>query len=354
MNTKSLHNFDNNILEPPECFDKFRFIIDKGLFDTLYSFNTNLNQTMGYHLGFNDAKGDMLDKRSSGKSLRPTLSLLVCKSLSNDYLPVLNSALALELIHNFSLIHDDIQDKDTERRHKKTVWSIWGEPKALWIGNTMRALADYVQSNIEIDFSIVLKASELLTQASMEMIEGQFMDVQFENRVNVTSDEYLLMISKKTGALIRCSAELGALHSLKNEKIVSIFKEFGVHLGRAFQIRDDVLGIWGDTKITGKPVGSDILRKKKTYPILLALDKAQNSNNKELHHLMFGTNISAVEMEKIISIMSDYKILEQSQEIIEYHSDLALNCIHSIKNSLSEWGYNQLCQLTYYLAYRES
>lgn len=354
MNIESLNNFDNILSNPPECFNKFRLVIDEGLYDCLDSFTNELNTTMGYHLGFNDENGNLLEKRLAGKSLRPTLSLLVCESLTNNYLPVYNSALAIELIHNFSLIHDDIQDRDTERRHKKTVWTLWGEPRALWIGNTMRSLADFVQSDIDFDSSIMLRAAELLSQASMEMIEGQFMDVQFENRLNVTSDEYLSMISKKTGALIRCSSELGALHSLNDQYITTKFRDFGIHLGRAFQIRDDALGIWGDTKITGKPVGSDILRKKKTYPILLALDIANEAKNKELDSLMFSSEISDFEMEKIISIMSDFKVFEKSQSMIEYHSELALDCINSVKDSLTKWGYSQLCQLTNYLAYRLS
>ncbi|MBS95702.1 MAG: polyprenyl synthetase family protein [SAR202 cluster bacterium] len=354
MNRKSFDNIDNVFSNPPECFDKFRLIVDQGLFDCIGPFSNELKKTMGYHLGFNDQDGNLLDKRSAGKSLRPTLSLLVCESLTSDYLPVLYSALAIELIHNFSLIHDDIQDRDTERRHQKTVWTLWGEPRALWIGNTMRSLADSTQSNIELDSTIMLKAAELLSQASMEMIEGQFMDVEYEKRLHVTSDEYLLMISRKTGALIRCASELGALHSLNDEYITTKFRDFGSHLGRAFQIRDDVLGIWGDTKITGKPVGSDILRKKKTYPILLALDVANEVDNPELASLMFQSEISDLEMDKIITIMSDYEVFEKSQNMIEYHSELALECINSVKDSLSKWGYNQLCHLTNYLAYRLS
>ena len=354
MNKNTLDNFDNILSNHPECFDQYRIIIDEGLFGCLDSFSNELKKTMGYHLGFNDQDGNLLDKRSAGKSLRPTLTLLVCESLTNDYLPALNSALAIELIHNFSLIHDDIQDRDTERRHKKTVWTLWGEPRALWIGNTMRSLADFIQTDTEIDPDIMLTAADLLSQASMEMIEGQFMDVQYENRLNVTADEYLLMISRKTGALLRCSSELGALHSLNDEFTTTKFRDFGTHLGRAFQIRDDILGIWGDTQITGKPVGSDILRKKKTYPILLALDHANEQNNTELSNLMFQPDISDLEMEKIISIMSDFEVFEKSQNMIEYHSELALECINNVKDSLSKWGYNQLCHLTNYLAYRLS
>ena len=125
-------------------------------------------------------------------------------------------------------------------------------------------------------------------------------------------------------------------------------------MGRAFQIRDDVLGIWGDTNITGKPVGSDILRKKKTYPILLSLDIANELNNVELESLMFQSEISDLELEKIISIMSDYEVFEKSQKMIEYHSELAIDCINNVKDSLSKWGYNQLCHLTNYLAFRLS
>ena len=163
MNRKSLDNIDNNLINPPDCFDKYRHIIDEGLFSCLDSFTHELKVTMGYHLGFNDENGELLDKRSAGKSLRPTLSLLVCESLTSNYLPVLNSALAIELIHNFSLIHDDIQDRDTERRHKKTVWTLWVEPRALWIWNSMRSLADFIQSDVELDSDIMLKAADLLS-----------------------------------------------------------------------------------------------------------------------------------------------------------------------------------------------
>ena len=203
---------------------------------------------------------------SQGKALRPTLCLFACEALASEYSRALPAAAALELIHNFSLIHDDIQDQDMERRHQPTVWHLWGIPKAIWSGNAMQctgdlSLLDVARANVP-DVTAI-RVFDILTESYLEMIQGQCMDLDFESRTDIKSEEYLYMIACKTGALIRSALQIGALLATEDPATVKAFAEFGNHLGQAFQVRDDYLGICGDQATFGKATGNDIRRRKK-------------------------------------------------------------------------------------------
>ena len=176
-------------------------------------------------------------------------------------------SISVELVHNFSLIHDDIEDNDKFRRHKPTLWTIWGIPKAIITGNSILVLGNKVLNNMVKNGSTekdLFISQKILTESYLKMMEGQFLDISFEKEKIISLEKYLKMISLKTGALIECSVKLGAIASRKtvDNNLYNLVSNFGKDIGLLFQIRDDLLGVWG-TNRTGKPVGADIKRKKK-------------------------------------------------------------------------------------------
>lgn len=228
---------------------------------------------MRYHLGFANAALD--DERTpSGKRLRPILCLLAASAVGGDPERALPAAAGIELLHNFSLLHDDIEDGDETRRHRPTAWNVWGIPQAINAGDGMYALAFAAVQRLYdggTQPETTLAALRLFTQACIDLTEGQHLDMSFETRDDVTIDEYLRMIRGKTASLLGASVGIGAICGGAETTQVESLWRFGVNLGLAFQIEDDILGIWGDESQTGKPAGNDILKRKKSLPILAGL-----------------------------------------------------------------------------------
>ena len=279
-------------------------------------------------MGWSDKDGNPVDG-VMGKSLRPSLCLFACEAVGGHIRHALPAAASLELIHNFSLIHDEIEDFDETRHHRPTLWALWGINKALVAGNVLRILADrsmeMMQSDESRDAERVVKGVELLTEACLDMIEGQYMDISFEGRIDITLDQYLAMISRKTGALIRCSLELGALMGTENLATLEILRKAGMSLGFVFQIRDDILGIWGEEESTGKPVGVDILRKKNSLPIVHAMDQADKKGRELLREIYSLDHLEDQEVKAVLKIMEEAGTRAYAQALAHEHEKKALN-----------------------------
>jgi geranylgeranyl diphosphate synthase, type I len=242
-------------------------------------------EMMRYHLGWLDEQMRPVDL-PAGKRLRPVLCLLACAEVGGNPAQVLPAAVGLELLHNFSLIHDDIEDGDTMRRHRPTVWKVWGVPQAVNVGDGMFTLAYGAIQRLAcrgVAAETVLLALELFTQACLALTEGQHLDMKFEACPDVTVAEYMRMIEGKTAALAGASIAIGALVGGATPGQVQALHCFGRSVGCAFQIQDDILGIWGDPKVTGKAAGNDLVRRKKSLPILHAL-----------HHPRVGAQFAAL------------------------------------------------------------
>lgn len=314
----------------PEVFTRYRAEIDAGLRAALRGRKSPLYDMMRYHLGWADDKGNPLPE-SGGKALRPTLCLLACQSLGGDYRRAIPAAAAIELAHNYSLIHDDIQDDDKERRHRPTVWSIWGKPQAINAGTAMRLLASLALADLRergVSDETRLRIQRLLDEDCLALIEGQYLDISYETMFNITVSDYLDMIEKKTAALIACALEAGALLASENEAVIAGYRRAGRNLGMAFQIRDDILGIWGDERQTGKPSCSDIIKKKKSMPIIYALENTRGEMRTRLQRI-YGNGASP-DTAAVLEILDAVGARHQAQRLAEGYSNEAMAGINAL------------------------
>jgi geranylgeranyl diphosphate synthase type I len=262
-----------------DLFDRYLPAIEEELRRVLSIPDQRLSPFYGmmhYHLGWTDESFQATPSQAGGKRLRPLFCLLACQAVGGEPQQALPAAAAVELIHNFSLLHDDIEDNSPTRRHRTTVWKIWGEPQAINAGDGMFALAHLALQRLSekgLPNDRVLAACRVFDQTCLALCEGQYLDMSFEDRLDVDVDQYLAMIHRKTAALLSCSTQLGALLGSGDVGLATHYARFGENLGMAFQIEDDILGIWGEEKVTGKPQAGDIRQRKKSLPIVYALQQ---------------------------------------------------------------------------------
>src|SRR5262245_56955252 len=265
---------------------------------------SGLYTMLAYHLGWVDAEGRPVEV-GGGKRLRPTLLLLACQAAGGDPAVATPAAAAVELLHNFSLIHDDIQDRSLERRHRPAVWAVWGVAQAINAGDAMHAAAARTALRCAdggADPRAALEVGALLHECCLRLVEGQYLDLQFERRQDVTAEQYLDMIDGKTGSLIATSVEMGALlagAASARER----WRGFGLDLGRAFQVVDDVLGVWGDAAVTGKPAADDVYKGKRALPFLLARDRLPSGDATRLEALYAPTERTPEQVAEAIALM---------------------------------------------------
>ena len=237
-----------------------------------------------YHLGWVDEHGIAVFQ-PGGKMLRPVLCLLSCQAAGGDYTGALPAAAAIEMVHNFSLIHDDIQDQSPKRRHRPTVWWLWGQAQAITAGDGLHVMAHLAPLRLlerGAPPDTTLATLRVLDMACLDLCEGQYLDLSFEGQTRVGLEDYLAMIGKKTAALFAASTRVGAMLGTKDDRIIEALEHFGEELGMAFQIQDDVLGIWGTEQTTGKPSLDDIRARKKSLPIVHALATTQGQDKETL------------------------------------------------------------------------
>lgn len=270
-----------------------------------------LYQMVRYHLGWEDTEGRLDNAR--GKGLRSSLCLLTCEAAGGELRQALPAAAAVELVHRFSLVHDDIQDRDAERHHRPTVWKVWGEAQAINAGDAILALAHLVVLRLAeegVPAPSVLAAARVLDERTLEMVEGQTLDISFEDCLDVALPDYIEMIERKTGALFDCAFTLGALVGDADTAIIQQLGGIGRTLGMAFQIRDDMLGIWGKEADIGKPIGADIRRRKKSLPIVYALNDARSGARDELRVIYGKPALDDKDVGRVLRILEGAGVRE--------------------------------------------
>lgn len=237
----------------------------------------DMSVMLQYAFGWVDENGEPYHA-PTGKRIRPVLLLLSTEAAGGNWRTALPAAAAVELLHNFSLIHDDIQDDSPLRHNRPTLWKVWGEANAINIGDALFTMAyDSLQRLSEngIPAKTVVEIWHIFNRTMLELTRGQHLDMRFEHQPNVTIDEYISMITGKSAALLSACAEMGALIACGDPAIAQHYADFGLNLGIAFQIRDDILGIWGDPSVTGKSAATDILSRKKSLPVLYGLNNSE-------------------------------------------------------------------------------
>ncbi len=232
---------------------------------------------MQYQMGWVDESLKPIEA-VSGKRIRPLVCMLTNAAAGGDWRQVTPAGAAIELLHNFSLIHDDIEDVSPTRRGRPTVWKIWGEAQAINSGDAMFTLAHTAMNRLlesGVEPATVVRSLRRFDETCFRLTEGQYADMDFEVRDEVSVSEYIAMITGKTAVLLSLSTELGAVVAGAPQDVIDHYAQFGLNLGLAFQVIDDILGIWGDESRTGKSVATDIITKKKTLPVLYGLENCE-------------------------------------------------------------------------------
>jgi len=255
-------------LDLPKSFEWARLAVAPVLAAASAGLEPELQRVVEYHWGWIDEAGRRCESRP-GKAIRPTLALLSAEAVGAEADVALAGAAALEIVHDFTLLHDDVMDDDRERRGRPAAWTRFGIGRAICAGDAMMLLAQQILLGDPSPHRV--EALSALVDATQTVIAGQALDLSFEGRVDIGVEDYLRMSGMKTGALLGCSASLGAILAGGTEGQVHSLREFGEALGLAFQAVDDWLGIWGNPERVGKPAASDLRQRKSSLPIVMAM-----------------------------------------------------------------------------------
>src|SRR5579859_2248073 len=329
---------------------------------------------MRYHLGWVDADFSPIQSKS-GKLIRPTLLLLAYEAAgawdlagSDTIHPqgmtsgphslqrALPAAAAIELTHNFTLIHDDVEDGDTERHHRSTIWNIWGIPQSINTGDGMFALSRLTLWGVldhGVEPAIAVRLGALLDHTCLVLAEGQYLDMSFEGRQDISVAMYVDMINRKTAALMACAAEMGARLGTRDEETITRLRSFGQALGIAFQVRDDILGVWATTAELGKTPSGDLYRRKKSLPILHALEHANLKDQQRLSTLyQQEAPLTPEQIAEILAIFERTETRAYCSAFLDAQCQLAheaLTHVPRLNNSVSQHALQDLEHLVRFL-----
>lgn len=288
-----------------------------------------------FHLGWIESNGDATTHEVrmtvQGKRIRPAVALLTCAAAGGEMDAAAPLAAAIELLHNFTLIHDDIQDRSPNRRHRATVWRVWGDGQAINAGDALFAASHLALFRL----GETLGADRLLTLAAafdrttLAIVRGQVQDLGFEGRADVSPDDYLAMITNKTAAILQFAAWAGASVGGANHDRAAAFGAFGRAVGIGFQIRDDLLGIWGERDATGKDAADDIRRRKQSLPILLLRAQATEEERVRLRELYQQEEIGVGGTEAILTMLAAHDIERQVADRVQEYHDRATASLHA-------------------------
>jgi geranylgeranyl diphosphate synthase type I len=286
---------------------------------------------MQYHMGWTDQSFQPV-QAPTGKRLRPLFCVLACQAAGGDPAHAMPAAAAIEILHNFSLLHDDIEDNSPLRRHRPAVWTIWGIPQTINVGDGMFAAAFLTMGRLAaagVPARLCSLAASAFQETCLTLTEGQYLDMSFETRPEVELDEYLWMIQAKTAALLGTATRIGALLADAGSDIVAAYREFGTAVGMAFQIQDDILGIWGNETFTGKPGAGDIAQRKKTLPLVYTMaqlkQRGQPAALARLLALYEAAATDAGAIHDVLEILDDAGARRYCEEQVAEYQELALS-----------------------------
>jgi geranylgeranyl diphosphate synthase type I len=276
------------------------------------------HEMLTYHMGWT---GEGAGPVATGKRIRPMMVLLCTAACGADWQPALPAAAAVELVHNFSLVHDDIQDNSDKRRGRPTTWVNVGAPMAINVGDALFVLSNLAIVDLKKDYpaDVVVRAAEILHNTCLELTRGQFLDMSYEERTDLVIDDYWPMVAGKTAALLSACCQIGALLGGADEARQESYRSFGHFLGLAFQVQDDILGIWGNEAVTGKSAASDLVEGKNSLPVLAGL----SANGEFAARWRLGP-IPPGEVQETARLLSREGGFETAYEAAKNMTDLAL------------------------------
>ncbi len=289
-----------------------------------------------YTFGWVDELGQPTS-HPTGKRIRPILLLICSEAAGGNWKTALPAAAAVEILHNFSLIHDDIQDDSPIRHNRPTVWKVWGRPNAINAGDALFTLSYQALHQLQengVSPNTILQAWQIFNATALELTRGQHLDMRFEHTANVTVEEYISMITGKSAALIAASAQMGAFIATDDLSLAQHYAEFGLNLGIAFQIRDDILGIWGDPQVTGKSVATDILSRKKSLPILYGL-----AQSPDLVSIYQREPFTENDVSEAVEVLNRLEAQQYASSVEKQYYDRALAALNRAQpqGAASEW-----------------
>src|SRR5215212_4748213 len=285
---------------------------------------TAFHEMLTYHMGWT---GEGAGPEATGKRIRPMLVLLTClasngtTSAEETWQSALPAAAAVELVHNFSLVHDDIQDNSDKRRGRPTTWVKWGVPMAINAGDALFVLSNQAIIDLKENYpaEVVVHAADILDNTCLELTRGQFLDMSYEEKTDLGVDDYWPMVAGKTAALLSACCHIGALLGGADESLQEAYRSFGHYLGLAFQVQDDILGIWGDEALTGKSAASDLMEGKKSLPVLAGL-----SANRSFAARWKQGPIQSAEVQELVRVLASEGGYEKANDAAKQMTNLAL------------------------------
>lgn len=307
---------------------------------------SGIQEMISYHFGWVSHEGAT---NTQGKRIRPLLFLLSAQLCNGEWQKALPAAAALEMLHNFSLVHDDIEDQSAYRRGKPTLWKLWGVPQAINTGDAMFSLAQIgmLQLGERISQNVAYECARIFNQTCLALTGGQHLDMKFESLAELNRDDYFTMITGKTSALISASTELGGVVAQTSRGNRNALRTYGEAVGIAFQVWDDMLGIWGNESKTGKSASSDLRDGKKTLPVIYALEQ-----NPELMIKINQNDKTEEDIAVLVNAINQSGARKYSEGVATYYTNLAVKSLHSLTNVDAE-SLDQLLELTNMLIKRE-
>jgi geranylgeranyl diphosphate synthase type I len=319
---------------------RYRNRIEKELQSFLPEQSQPIYQMMRYQLGWIDESGQPTHFVPPDRLLG-SLCLLSADLVAKDYEMVIEAAAAVELTYNFSLVHTDVQDGSPKRNGRSTVWWIWGPAQAINVGNAMHTLARLAlfrltQNGLPADR--VVDAVRLLDEAALRLCEGEYLDLVYQERVDIFEHQYLSMAEAKTGALMGCSMQLGALLAGLDYSLSNAFAQCGQKLGMAFQISNDIVSMWGGPEEVNHTPSAEVLNKRKLFPVIYALDKAPIAQKRQLGNAYFKRVMEPTDVENILCVLDSLDARQYSQQKAEHLAGEAVEAlrIHDLpENTIS-------------------
>ena len=306
-----------------QSVEQLTALVESELTEIVTSRDMPLYRMMSYHMGWVEAEGHPGGAFSAGR-IHGVLCLLACNAAGGDIDVAKPAAAAVELVHNFCQIHDDVQAGSPQRNNRDAVWWVWGPAQAINAGDGMHALARLSLFGLKkngMSSAMTFRAVQILDESSLRTCEGRFLDLEAQERIDMTVDAYLNMASSKTGALVSCAMKLGALAASADEEVLDAMGTFGLKLGIAMQIRDDLAEFWGDGRESPVP-STEAMNKKKLLPSVYALEKASISEKRKLGDIYFKRVLEPADVDKLREVFEELGVREDCQQLINrYRAD---------------------------------